>query len=147
MNRVKELTNESAISKDDLTVLINGNRAKTSELFLEQIFALLNFPEKKYKNWDAYIGWMRDLSWIKNKKINIIISDWSDFLCEDEKINKNIFVEDYNEDILPYWEKASVHDNSDRYTKDLDVYYTDKSFVQIFNCFIRIGFLCELLGH
>lgn len=51
MNQVKELRNENAINKDDMTVLIDGSRAKTSELFLGQIFALLNFPEKKYKNW------------------------------------------------------------------------------------------------
>ena len=137
-NQVKALTDENIISKEDMTVLIDGKRAKNSELFLEQIFALLDFPEKKYKNWDAYVDWMRDLSWIENKKINIIISDWYDFLCEDKTINKTIFIDDYNTDILPYWEKISVHDDSDRYTKDLDVYYTDKSFIRILNHFIRI---------
>ncbi len=50
---------------------------------------------------------MRDLSWIKNKTIHLIITNWAEFLSEDVKITEDIFIADFNKDILNHWEKDS----------------------------------------
>ena len=54
-------------------VLIDGEKATTLEDFLNQMYEKLNFPYKKYANYNAYLDWMRDLSWLKEKEVAIVI--------------------------------------------------------------------------
>ena len=131
MRKVIELTNETIANPNDLVVLIDGEKAKDSNGYLEQVFLKMNFPEAEYINWDAYIDWMRDLSWIKNQKIYLIITDWNDFLSEDTKINKSLFIEDFNEDIFKYWEKENDVNSAEQSNKDLYVYFTKDNYESV----------------
>jgi hypothetical protein len=47
---------------------------------------------------------MKDLSWIPNRRICVIIDDYSSFLRKDSKARKDS-IELFKDDILPFWEK------------------------------------------
>lgn len=86
-----------------LIVLIDGQRGSMYELFLEQIYEKLVFPNPKFMTWERYVELMHDLSWIKEKHILLIVSDYGRFL-ESGKDSAE-FEADYTDDILPYWDK------------------------------------------
>lgn len=45
--------------------IIDGKATRTSSDFLRCIGEQLKFPDSQNCNWDAYLDWMRDLSWLK----------------------------------------------------------------------------------
>lgn len=54
--------------------------------------------------WDSLVDWLTDLSWIDVSNFCLNIHNYSDFLKE-EQATKDIFLEVFKEDILPFWEK------------------------------------------
>lgn len=97
-------------NKNELTIIINGTQANTDKGFLEIIYEKLNFPFLQHANWDGYLDWMRDLSWIIEENINIIVYNWQDFLSS-AKISKEQFVNDLNKIIIPEgdYKNISLH--------------------------------------
>lgn len=91
---------------DEYIAIIDGNVAKTSEEFFLCIWEQLRFPYPQYRNWDGYVDWMRDLSWIKEDKIAIIIFNYDKFL-ENDKEKRRFFSFDLNEVVFSYWAETT----------------------------------------
>lgn len=120
------------IAPNDNTVIfvIDGSEARTPQMFLEQVYARLAFPDPQYMNWDAYIDWMRDLSWIKERRVCLLVTDWELFLGSPQR--RLSFMEDYTEDICPFWEKE-MNDaaRGDPLVKELEILYTPMSYSDV----------------
>lgn len=103
-------------------VLIDGSTNRTSAYFLRTIGELLDFPQADNANWDAYLDWMRDLSWIPSRRISIVLLHFEYFLCEEPEMRRN-FLEDLEKVIFPFWDKdAQVVFDDPGLVKDLQVY-------------------------
>lgn len=90
--------------------------------FLKFIYDKLDFPEKRYMNWDAYLDWMRDLSWIDEKEINIVVINYKS-LFKDDFIYSLYFVPDFENIIFPFWEKSAKEIFvDDKYIKTIKLY-------------------------
>lgn len=106
MNNFKTTYDFSNITNEYI-VLFDGKKNKNIKTFLENIWLQLKFPEEPNHNWDAYLDWMRDLSWIKEKNILIIIENFKHFLS-DEPTNKTYFLSDFSSVIFPFWEDSAI---------------------------------------
>lgn len=102
--------------------VIDGKKTTTGKEFLRCIWEQLSFPDKEHQNWDAYLDWMRDLSWMQSKQISIVILNFEAFLSK-EPNEKNAFASDLEEDVFPFWEKDAeeVFGNKEE-VKDIFVY-------------------------
>lgn len=101
---------------------IDGKSTMTSSDFLRCIGEQLKFPNAQNCNWDAYLDWMRDLSWLEAKNISIVILNFDSFLSkEPEKLEH--FIADLGEVIFSFWQNdaKSVFENQDA-IKDITVY-------------------------
>lgn len=103
-------------------ICIDGFMNTTSFDFLSCIWQELNFSHPEHKNWDAYLDWMRDLSWIDEKIISIVILNFEDFL-RDEPDAKNFFLSDFEKIIFPFWEHDAgvIFEDNDK-IKELHIY-------------------------
>jgi hypothetical protein len=82
-------------------VYIEGSLTKNHTDYLDDIYSKLEFPNEKH-NWDAYLDWMTDLSWIKEKSITIVVKDYHLFLQDDKKY-KEFFLSDFLDKLFPFW--------------------------------------------
>ena len=121
MNKIREFKNNINIDSNTFVVIINGEKAPDNNSFIAEAYDKLFFPNPQYANWDAYNDWMRDLSWIDEKHIVIIVSSWNKFL---KNGGKEEFICDLDEDILPYWEEELSLYGYDTLSKKLEVYYS-----------------------
>lgn len=114
-NRMPAITN-------GCPVLIDCSTNRTSAYFLRTISELLDFPQADDANWDAYLDWMRDLSWIPSRQISIVLLHYEYFLCEEPEMRKR-FLKDLEEVIIPFWDHdAQVVFGNPGLVKDLQVY-------------------------
>lgn len=94
---------------------INGTQCKNSKSFFDNIWKALDFPYPEYKNWDGYLDWIRDLSWIQETAVTIIIDNYNDFLSEEPEY-KECFIIDIQNTIFPYWTtEGLIVDNEEGY--------------------------------
>ncbi|EAC5532387.1 hypothetical protein LT01_13025 [Listeria monocytogenes] len=84
-------------------VNIRGGNIQTKKSFLELMTE--KFLLSDSTGWDSFTDWMTDLSWIDNPCFCIIIKDYTDFLKKDIE-SKEIAMEIFKEDILPFWENG-----------------------------------------
>lgn len=84
-------------------VNIQGNNIQTKKSFLELMAEKFLLPDST--GWDSFTDWMTDLSWIDNPCFCIIIKDYTDFLKKDTE-SKEIVMEIFKENILPFWENG-----------------------------------------
>lgn len=104
---------------------LDGKQNNNLEKFLDNIWRELKFPYDTNKNYDAYLDWMRDLSWIESQNISLIISNQNDFLKEIPEYKK-YFIEDAFRIIFPFWaEDAEQVFNNKKYLKNIDIYLLD----------------------
>ena len=103
-------------------VIIDGKSNMTSSDFLHSIWEQLAFPNMENCNWDAYLDWMRDLSWLQSKEETIIVANYESFLSKDSDGTK-FFVSDLEEVVFPFWENdaESVFESQDA-VKEIAVY-------------------------
>ena len=108
-------------STQEVEMLKNGQR-DSKEVFIAEIFGKECFFLEEYfnsvseafkfptiaKGFSGYHDWIRDLSWIEEKEIILIIHDFSLFLGSDSTL-KDIIVDDFKQIILPWWD-AEVMD-------------------------------------
>ncbi len=106
--------------KEVFMVEIDGKQCTYLTDYLKEISECLHFPIKS-KGLDGYNDWMRDLSWINEKQIVILINNYKDFLSEDAA-SKEAIIEDFNQLILPWWESESVHFVINGESKEMTVY-------------------------
>lgn len=93
---------------DGHIVILNGEELATSESFLKEIWTALDFPLEPIQgqNWDAYLDWMRDLSWYQGKTVTIVIENYREFLCKEPEAKK-AFLEDFEKVIIPFWKECA----------------------------------------
>ncbi|SEO94389.1 Barstar (barnase inhibitor) [Amphibacillus marinus] len=100
-NKATELIKHTE-KEDWYIVNIHGNSIQTKNDFLELMKEEFLLPD--CSGWDSFIDWMTDLSWIDRRCFCIVINDYENFLKEDNE-SKEIIIEIFEEDILPFWEK------------------------------------------
>lgn len=103
--------------------IIDGKTNRTSKDFLNTIWEQLDFPKAQNHKWDAYLDWMRDLSWIDINLVSIVILDFESFL-KDEPDKKKYFLSDLEKTVFPFWKNDAeiVFDNDKTKLKDINVY-------------------------
>lgn len=103
-------------------VVIDGKSAMIGADFLRCIGEQMKFPAFQKPNWDAYLDWMRDLSWLDTKSVSVIISNFDSFLSE-EPDSLEYFLSDLTDVIFPFWQNDAerVFESHDA-VKDITVY-------------------------
>lgn len=93
-----------AIKNDPNTfcVEIDGRNCKVSSDYLTEVSIKFRFPMIS-KGYDGYLDWIRDLLWIKEEKIVLVIDNFEEFLCEDQD-GRHTFVRTLEEYVFPWWE-------------------------------------------
>ena len=123
MQEVPQLKNKYQQDQDIFMVEINGSQCSKLADYLKIMTASFDFPIEA-KSMDGYNDWMRDLTWIEEKKIVVIISDYTDFL-KDDLSSKEIILQEFEHTILPWWdgEYAGCLVNGDELKKDMMIYF------------------------
>lgn len=67
---------------------------------------------------------MTDLSWIDSNRIIVIIENADEFL-KTAPLLKNDIIKDFNEYLLPFWEKEAAQTVVNGQTKDFCVYFVE----------------------
>lgn len=82
--------------------ILDGKDIPSMNIFLDIIWDKLRFPEGDH-NVDAFLDWMRDLSWLHTSNVTIIIENHLElFSCNTELQNR--FLADFSDTIFPFWE-------------------------------------------
>jgi len=130
--------------KDDkgLLVELQGKELRTWQEYSVEIGEKFKFPDM-YRNpprehgVDAYLDWIRDLSWFGEiEEFAIIIYDYSQFLRTEHDnvrecnyckyiINKEMIVESFVNVVLPFWEHDVERCVVGGKTKPFNVYLVD----------------------
>lgn len=64
----------------------DGEKIQNWGEYIKTIGDAFNFPSfSRYPNYDGYIDWMKDLSWIKSDTILLIINNYNDFMKNNEQ--------------------------------------------------------------
>lgn len=102
--------------------IIDGKSNMTSSDFLHSIWEQLVFPNIESCNWDAYLDWMRDLSWLQSKEVTIIVTNYDSFLSKESNGTK-FFISDLEEVVFPFWENdaESVFESREA-VKEITIY-------------------------
>jgi hypothetical protein len=110
-NRIIHVENDSYKRYSDNTktfvVILDGEKIDTWDEYLDIISEKLCFPDlfKKYRNIDAYLDWIRDLSWIEAEAFVVIIKNYKAFFSEESLQEKNSFEINFKEAVLSWWEE------------------------------------------
>lgn len=123
MQEVPQLKKKFQQDQGIFMVEINGKQCSKLADYLKIMSDSFSFPIEA-KGVDGYNDWMRDLTWIKEKKIVVIISNYTDFL-KDDLSSKEVILQEFNQLILPWWdgEYAGCLVNGDELKKDMMIYY------------------------
>jgi hypothetical protein len=102
LNEDKKIIEKIKEKKNIYIVEINGKGCSDISTYFNIISEKFKFPIKT-KSYDSYNSWMKDLSWILNEKIVIIIYNYDSFLKNDIKAKK-IIEKLFIDSILPWWD-------------------------------------------
>lgn len=84
---------------------VDGNTVNNRDDFFVAVETALQFPGKCEGLFSRFDDWIMDLGWIeKEKGICIIITSFANFSSDDIAFKSSI-LEDFEEDILPFWEE------------------------------------------
>lgn len=106
---------------------LNGEKFPTLKEHLKQIGEAFQFPvfsDHDTPNLDAYLDWITDLSWLHTQELVLIIQNFKLFLRDDSKA-KNEIIEDFNEVVLPWWEKEVGQYVVGGKAKPFSIYFVD----------------------
>ncbi len=111
-----------------------GSKIHGIEDFFRDVSKAFEFPDlfNKYRNMDAYLDWIRDLSWLLyNNKCSgfaLIIYDYKIFMCDDYRRKEQI-IRSFAEVVLPYWEEDVIHctNNGHGTPRPFNLYLVDHS--------------------
>lgn len=126
MNELKRLDHlpENIMGK---LIVFDGNKCATLKEYFNSISEQLSFPTKQ-NNWDSYLDWMRDLSWIEENDITVLIINFQFFLSDENDRESVIetWMSDFSEVIFPFWrtDAKSVF-NNESFIKTIHVYLVD----------------------
>ena len=123
-NQFKEL---AEANKESLKISIDGKKIRSWSDYWSVISEAFSFPElPSYMKPDyhSYYDLMTDLSWIKSKSIVLIVKNSNKFLDEDLKL-RNIIIKDFNDNLLPFWEKEVLKTVVGGETRSFCVYFVE----------------------
>lgn len=120
---IKKLKCET-VQKGEFRVIISGKDMTTKKEFLEKMEQKFLFPESCFGSLDAFMDYIRDLSWLNSEKITLIITNKDYFLNVDNGLRK-IILDCFVEEILPYWETDVVSSEVGGRSKHFLVYMVE----------------------
>ena len=106
-------------------MILDGKGIKKKEDFLRAIEKAFYFPTECKNNFDIFMDWIRDLWWISENSINLVIHHQRYFLSEDLALKKDL-MKYFEEDILPFWEHDVLNCIVDGECKNFMVYLVDE---------------------
>lgn len=81
---------------------IDGSNIQTELEYLRKIEKEFKFPIAIRPNFDGYLDWIRDLSWLNKEGYILIIRNYSKFLKKNTDF-KNKIIADFKRHIQPFW--------------------------------------------
>ena len=111
-NRIIDMKRERIVGEIDKllhrgnykVITLNGKGTSDRVSFFSIIEKELEFPESCNNLFARFDDWITDLSWISSDVgICIVIEQSDNFLSSDPNFKENLF-EDFEVNILPYWE-------------------------------------------
>lgn len=113
-----------------MRVIIDGRKVKSKNDFLKIMEESFLFPESCHGNLDIFMDYIRDLSWINHSKIELIVKNQSDFLRDDQNL-RDMIIECFQEEILPYWQKEVLETMVHGKCKEFSVFLVDEQIIQV----------------
>jgi RNAse (barnase) inhibitor barstar len=115
--------------KDIFFVTVDSSFLNKSEL-LQELSHQLRFPDYFGKNWDALYDCMTDLSWISERQIIVVLSNFSCLKEDEKKTFWNIV-----NDVVKYWNNNN--DNCHDIVFFFLLVHTHKSIFLFYNKMMR----------
>lgn len=104
-----------------LIVVLNGNEILDKTAFFKEMETKMQFPGTCKNKFSRFDDWMTDLSWISaDQGICLIVNNYSKFLSLDP-VFKETLIEDFRDNILPFWEKDVLQYVKDGKTRRFDM--------------------------
>lgn len=104
-----------------LIVVLNGNEILDKTAFFKEMETKMQFPGTCKNKFSRFDDWMTDLSWISaDQGICLIVNNYSKFLSLDPVFKENL-IEDFRDNILPFWEKDVLQCVKDGKTRRFDM--------------------------
>lgn len=117
----KEDANTNYIAENYYIFTIDGNKVSTKKEFFDAVETLFSFPTSCKNKVSRFNDWMMDLSWLDSDRgICIVIDNFEHFLRDDFEF-KELVMDDFRQDILPFWEKTVLTMVKDGKTRKIDV--------------------------
>ena len=104
-----------------LIVVLNGNEILDKTAFFKEMETKMQFPGTCKNKFSRFDDWMTDLSLISaDQGICLIVNNYSNFLSLDPVFKENL-IEDFRDNILPFWEKDVLQCVKDGKTRRFDM--------------------------
>lgn len=87
---------------------LDGRAIKNRFDYFSAIDKTFQFPTSSAGNWDSYLDWIRDLTWLPEGDITLIIHHYSEFLKSDLEA-KELAMKSLKDIALPFWEEEVIH--------------------------------------
>lgn len=117
----KEDVNTNYIAENYYIFTIDGNKVSTKKEFFDAVEILFSFPTSCKNKVSRFDDWMMDLSWLDSDRgICIVINNLEHFLRDDPEF-KDLVMDDFRQDILPFWEETVLTTVKDGKTRKMDV--------------------------
>lgn len=117
----KEDANTNYIAENYYIFTIDGNKVSTKKEFFDAVETLFSFPASCKNKVSRFDDWMMDLSWLDSDRgICIVIDNFEHFLRDDLEF-KELVMDNFRQDILPFWEETVLTTVKDGKTRKIDV--------------------------
>ena len=117
----KEDLNTTYIAENYYIFTIDGNKVSTKKEFFDAVEILFSFPTSCKNKVSRFDDWMMDLSWLDSDRgICIVIDNFEHFLRDDPEF-KDLVMDDFRQNILPFWEETVLTTVKDGKTRKMDV--------------------------
>lgn len=117
----KEDVNTNYIAENYYIFTIDGNKVSTKKEFFDAVEILFSFPTSCKNKVSRFDDWMMDFSWLDSDRgICIVINNFEYFLRDDPEF-KDLVMDDFRQDILPFWEETVLTTVKDGKTRKMDV--------------------------
>lgn len=117
----KEDVNTNYIAENYYIFTIDGNKVSTKKELFDAFEILFSFPTSCKNKVSRFDDWMMDLSWLDSDRgICIVIDNFERFLRDDPEF-KDLVMDDFRQNILPFWEETVLTTVKDGKTRKMDV--------------------------
>lgn len=117
----KEDVNTNYIAENYYIFTIDGNKVSTKKELFDAFEILFSFPTSCKNKVSRFDDWMMDLSWLDSDRgICIVIDNFEHFLRDDPEF-KDLVMDDFRQNILPFWEETVLTTVKDGKTRKMDV--------------------------